>query len=152
MDSEEYLDGEGNPIQQGWYLGLFQGSSNSTASQAVRSIAFVIRQEGELFAHSDKVPVRITQEYARCLYALDLRIYLLNIKSHQDRALGILEKMVAQGVIPFDVMAGIRTTLNSSEFTEGRGSFSRNKDYKPVTPGVPSRAGAMDDETGSLLL
>ena len=122
---EEYRDGEKNPLKQGWYVGVFPGSSTSSSAKAVRSLHFIRQKGKEFLAYSDKVPTRMTPDFAKNFYPLDIKTYLAILRDKTDKALGVFEQMVNGGVLTSELTASLKQTLNASLFTEGRGIWKR---------------------------
>ena len=120
---KRYLDGNNNPLKEGWYLGVFVGSSNSTAAKAVRGLSFIRKAGQEYLAYFSKIPTRITPNYAKNLYPMDVRIYLGMLRERTGDVLGVVEKMIEEGVLPSELKDKINLTLNASEYTAGRGNW-----------------------------
>ena len=49
--------------------------------------------------------------------------YISILRSSTDRVLGVVEKMVEEGVLPESIKEGIIQTLNVSPNTSGRGTW-----------------------------
>lgn len=123
---EEYIDGEKNLLKQGWYIGVFPGSSTSASAKAVRSLHFIRQKDTEFLAYSDRVPTRVTPDFAKNFYPLDVKTYITILRKNTDNVLGIIEQMVNEGVLTSELKDSIRQTINASFFTEGRDKWKRD--------------------------
>ncbi|GEM_PF-6189603 len=125
MRKEKYLDGEGHPLKEGWYIGVFPGSSTSAAANAVRNLHFIRREGGGFLAYYEKVPTRLNPDFAKNFYPLDVKTYLGMLRDRMGRVLGVVEKMVGEGVLSEDLKESLRQTLGASPYISGRGSWKR---------------------------
>jgi hypothetical protein len=126
---KKYLDGENNPLKEGWYLGVFSGSSNSTASKAARRLSFIRQKDQEFLEYSGRVPTRVTPDFAKNFFPMDLRVYIMTLRDATDDVLGVVEKMVSDKVLSPDVRYDLNTSLNAAFFTEGRDLYDRKLKY-----------------------